>query len=131
MTIATNMSHVVEFSDAFPIAAIVSTLSRQLSWSKSCMQHCLKRVSGWHGAGCCWGTWMMSDDMKVSKGLKFPVVALPCVGYMPAKGEDKNEAARVRYVAAARATQRLVLTTSSSGGILRGLTLRCNNSYFV
>ena len=33
MTMATNMSHVVEFSDAFPIAAIVSTLSAQLSWS--------------------------------------------------------------------------------------------------
>ena len=32
------------------------------SWSKSCMQRCLKRVSGWRGAGCCWGTWMMSDE---------------------------------------------------------------------
>ena len=83
MTMATNMSHVVEFSDAFPIAAIVSTLSAQLSWSKSCMQLCLKRVSGWRGAGCGWGTWMMSDDMKVSKGLEFPVVALPGVGHMP------------------------------------------------
>jgi hypothetical protein len=48
---ATNMRHVVEFTDAFAIAAIVSTLSTQLSWSKSCMQHCLKRVSGWRGAG--------------------------------------------------------------------------------
>lgn len=25
------------------------------SWSKSCMQPCLNRVSGWRGAGCCWG----------------------------------------------------------------------------
>ncbi len=41
-------------------------------WSKSCMQLCSKRVSGWHGAGCCWGTWMMSDDMRGSKGLEFP-----------------------------------------------------------
>ena len=89
MTMATNMSHVVEFSDAVPIAAIVSTLSAQLSWSKNCMQHCLKRVSGWRGAGHCWGTWMMSDDMKVSKGLEFPVVALPGVGYRPAKGDDE------------------------------------------
>lgn len=31
MTMATNMSHVVEFSDAFPIAAIVSTLSAKTS----------------------------------------------------------------------------------------------------
>ena len=27
--------------------------------------------------------------MKVSKGLEFPVVALPGVGHMPAKGEDE------------------------------------------
>ena len=32
------------------------------SWSKSCMQRCLKRVSGWRGVRCCWGTGMMSDD---------------------------------------------------------------------
>jgi superfamily I DNA/RNA helicase len=47
--------------------------------------------------------------MKVSKGLEFPVVALPGVGHMPAAGEDEVEAARVFYVAATRATQRLVL----------------------
>ena len=47
--------------------------------------------------------------MKVSKGLEFPVVALPGVGYMPAAGEDEKEAARVFYVAATRATQRLVI----------------------
>ncbi len=69
-------------------------------WSISCMPLCLKRMSGWRGAGCCWGTWMMRDDMKVSKGLEFPVVALAGVGYMPAKGEDEQEAARVFYVAA-------------------------------
>ena len=47
--------------------------------------------------------------MKVSKGLEFPVVALPGVGHMPAAGEDETEAARVFYVAATRATQRLVI----------------------
>jgi hypothetical protein len=31
------------------------------SWSKSCMQRCSKRASGWRGAGYCWGTWMMSE----------------------------------------------------------------------
>ena len=46
--------------------------------------------------------------MKVSKGLEFPVAALPGVGHMPAKGEDEQEAARVFYVVATRATQRLV-----------------------
>jgi superfamily I DNA/RNA helicase len=47
--------------------------------------------------------------MKISKGLEFPVVALPGVGHMPAAGEDEQEAARVFYVAATRATQRLVM----------------------
>ena len=47
--------------------------------------------------------------MKISKGLEFPVVAMPGVGHMPAAGEDEHEAARVFYVAATRATQRLVI----------------------
>jgi ATP-dependent exoDNAse (exonuclease V) beta subunit len=50
--------------------------------------------------------------MKVSKGLEFPGVALPGVGQMPAVGEDEKEAARVFYVAATRATQRLVMGVS-------------------
>jgi len=54
--------------------------------------------------------------MKVSKGLEFPVVALPGVGHMPAAGEDEKEAARVFYVAATRATQRLVIGVSGDGG---------------
>ena len=45
------------------------------SWSKSCMQHCLKRVSGWRGVGCCWGIWMMSD-----KTLPRPVAMLRIPG---------------------------------------------------
>ncbi|MFM9427285.1 hypothetical protein RCH10_003741 [Variovorax sp. GrIS 2.14] len=53
--------------------------------------------------------------MKVSKGLEFPVVALPGVGHMPAQGEDEQEAARVFYVAATRATQRLLLGVSGPG----------------
>ena len=52
--------------------------------------------------------------MKVSNGLEFPVVALPGVGHMPAKGEDEQEAARVFYVAATRATQRLIVTASGN-----------------
>ena len=50
--------------------------------------------------------------MKVSKGLEFPVVALPGVGHMPAAGEDEKEAARVFYVAATRATHKLMITVS-------------------
>lgn len=47
--------------------------------------------------------------MTVSKGLEFPVVTLPRVGHMPAKGEDEQEAEREFYVAAKLARQRLVV----------------------
>ena len=56
-------------------------------------------------------------NMKVSKGLEFPVVALPGVGHMPAAGEDEKEAARVFYVAATRATQRLVMGVGGDGSL--------------
>lgn len=59
--------------------------------------------------------------MKVSKGLKFPVVALPGVGHMPAEGEDEMEAARVFYVAATRATHRLMIGVGGDGGFGRRL----------
>lgn len=72
------------------------------------------------GAGCCWGNRMVSDEMKVSKGLEFPVVALSDVKHMPA-GEDEREAAQVFYVAATRATQRLVIGLGGDGGF--GTTL--------
>ena len=54
--------------------------------------------------------------MKVSKGLEFPVVALPGVEHMPAMGEDEKEAARVFYVAATRATQMLKLGVGGDSG---------------
>jgi superfamily I DNA/RNA helicase len=59
--------------------------------------------------------------MHASKGLEFPVVALPGVGQMPAQGEDEHEEARLFYVAATRATQRLVITVSGDGGFGRRL----------
>jgi superfamily I DNA/RNA helicase len=54
--------------------------------------------------------------MTVSKGLDFHLVALPGVGHMPAAGEDEKEAARVFYVEATRATQRLVMGVGGDGG---------------
>ena len=54
-------------------------------------------------------------SLKVSKGLAFPVVALPGLEHMPAQGEDEKEAARVFYVAVTRATQRLVMGVGGSG----------------
>jgi len=53
--------------------------------------------------------------MKDSKGLGFPVVTLPSVGYMPAKDENEHEAALVFYVAATRATQKLVVGVGGNG----------------
>lgn len=41
------------------------------------------------------------------------VVALAGVGQMPADGEDEKEEARLFYVAATRATQRLYITTGT------------------
>ena len=67
--------------------------------------------------------------MKVSKGLEFPVVALPGVGHMPAPGEDEKEAARVFYVAATRATQRLVMGVGGDSGF--GKTLWDSPQPFV
>jgi superfamily I DNA/RNA helicase len=53
--------------------------------------------------------------MHVSKGLEFPVVALSGVGQMPGDGQDEAEEARLFYVAATRATQRLFIPLSGSG----------------
>ncbi|MGE0097829.1 MAG: 3'-5' exonuclease [Hydrogenophaga sp.] len=57
----------------------------------------------------------------VSKGLEFPVVALPGVGHLPADGKDARTEARILYVAATRATQRLLITFSSDGELARRL----------
>jgi superfamily I DNA/RNA helicase len=54
--------------------------------------------------------------MHACKGLEFPVVALSGLGQMPAAREDEHEEARLFYVAATRATQRLVITVSGDGG---------------
>jgi hypothetical protein len=53
--------------------------------------------------------------LHVSKGLEFPVVALVGVGHMPAEGEDEREEARLFYVGATRAAQRLVIGASGAG----------------
>jgi len=42
------------------------------SWSKSCIRLCLRCASGWRGAGCCWGTWMTSDDHEGQQGPGIP-----------------------------------------------------------
>ena len=66
----------------------------------------------------------LSDTIKVmtmhaSKGLEFPVVALPGVGRMPEPGKDEADEARLFYVAATRATQALYLTLSGNGAYMQ------------
>lgn len=53
--------------------------------------------------------------MHVSKGLEFPVVALVGVGSMPAKDQDERDEARLFYVGATRATQRLIVGVGGQG----------------
>jgi len=59
--------------------------------------------------------------MHVSKGLEFPVVALPGVGHMPGPEENAHEEARLFYVAATRATDQLFITVSTTGAFGRKL----------
>ena len=56
--------------------------------------------------------------MHASKGLEFPVVALPGIGHMPAEGESESDEARLFYVAATRATQTLYITLSGHGAYM-------------
>jgi hypothetical protein len=48
--------------------------------------------------------------MHASKGLEFPLVVIPGLGYMPHAKEDPGAEARLLYVAMTRAIDRLVLT---------------------
>lgn len=62
----------------------------------------------------------LADSIKVltmhaSKGLEFPVVALAGTGQMPEEGADDVEEARLFYVAATRATHRLVIPLCGDG----------------
>ncbi len=59
--------------------------------------------------------------MYASKGLEFPVVAVPGVGQMPLANQDETDAARLFYVAATRATSRLFVTVSGDGEFGRRL----------
>jgi hypothetical protein len=56
-----------------------------------------------------------SDSIKVmtlhsSKGLEFPVVAIPGIGYLPLKDFDSAEEARLLYVGMTRSMDRLLMT---------------------
>ena len=53
--------------------------------------------------------------LHVSKGLEFPMVALVGAGRVLAEGEDERGEARLFYVGATRATQRLVIGARGNG----------------
>lgn len=67
------------------------------------------------------GDYKPNDDaikvltMHACKGLEFPVVALMGIGEMPGEDGDAREEARLFYVAATRATHKLILTVSGKG----------------
>ena len=68
----------------------------------------------------------LADTIKVmtmhaSKGLEFPVVAIAGVGQMPREGEEPADEAKLFYVAATRATQKLVLTVAGTGAFASAL----------
>ena len=48
--------------------------------------------------------------MHSSKGLEFPVVAIPGIGHMPYTYQDSHDEARLLYVAMTRAMDQLILT---------------------
>jgi len=63
--------------------------------------------------------------LHVSKGLEFSVLALVAAWPMPAEGEDEREEARLFYVGATRATQRLVIGVSGGRKSAARLQAHC------
>jgi hypothetical protein len=59
--------------------------------------------------------------MHVSKGLEFPLVALPGLGQLPTPGEDELTEAQLCYVASTRATAQLILTSSADSSFSQRL----------
>lgn len=59
--------------------------------------------------------------MHVSKGLEFPIVAVAGVGQMPQEGQAIADEAKLFYVAATRATQRLVVTVAGDSAFAQSL----------
>ena len=68
----------------------------------------------------------MADTIKVmtmhaSKGLEFEVVAIKGAGQMPRDGEEVADEAKLFYVAATRATRKLVVTVAGEGAFAKSL----------
>lgn len=59
--------------------------------------------------------------MHSSKGLEFPLVVIPGLGYMPHAKEDSATEARLLYVAMTRAIDRLILTAHQNSAFVQRL----------
>ncbi len=59
--------------------------------------------------------------MHSSKGLEFPVVFIPGVGYLPNEHQATEDVARLLYVAMTRAIDQLVMTCDRPSGFVRRL----------
>lgn len=66
--------------------------------------------------------------MHSSKGLEFPVVAIPGLGYMPYKDKDASQEARVLYVAMTRAMEELLMTGHRESAFLRQVSTALENT---
>lgn len=67
--------------------------------------------------------------MHSSKGLEFPIVAIPSVGLMPDENYATEEEVRLLYVAMTRATSRLMMTSHRESPFTQKLQLAINGKY--
>jgi superfamily I DNA/RNA helicase len=59
--------------------------------------------------------------MHSSKGLEFPVVFIPGIGFMPSQNSSERDEARLLYIAMTRAIHQLVITGDRSSLFVRRL----------
>ena len=59
--------------------------------------------------------------MHSSKGLEFPVVAIPGIGYLPFAKSEESEEARLMYVAMTRSLEHLIMTGHRPSGFIQKL----------
>ncbi|MBD1854836.1 MULTISPECIES: 3'-5' exonuclease [Leptolyngbya] len=64
--------------------------------------------------------------MHSSKGLEFPVVFVPGVGFMPTKDRSPEEEARLLYVAMTRAIDELVMTCDRESEFVQRVQVAIN-----
>lgn len=67
------------------------------------------------------------DSVKIvtfhsSKGLEFPVVAIPGLGYLPYEDADLRDEVRLMYVGMTRAMERLIMTCHQESGFVQRLS---------